>query len=57
MDITYPPELLPIASSDDEAEVLVRDGAAMFRVPNPNRGNQTGTRYIAFEGDQNQKRH
>jgi hypothetical protein len=32
MSVTYPPELLPIASPDDEAEVIVCDGDEQYRI-------------------------
>src|SRR5215203_3931893 len=50
MSITYPPELLPVAAPGDEAEVLVCDGASVWKVTPANRGNQPGTNYPAFVG-------
>lgn len=57
MSITYPPELLPKASSDDEAEVLIEDGAGGWITVNPNQGNQPRTAYKDSAVVQSQKRH
>jgi hypothetical protein len=57
MSVTYPPDLLPVASPEDEAEVLVCDGAAMWLVPRPNRENQPRTVYPRSGKRQSPKTH
>jgi hypothetical protein len=57
MSITYPPELLPKASADDEVEILVSDGFGGWVAVNANQENQPRTAYRGFGSIQSPKPH